>query len=247
MAVMRKIHVITQKEAVQPHQIKTCTAVVTDVLLATSTIATLLHHGAKEVIPVADEKEGLKLASELAEETYMLCGEQDGHTLDGFLGTDPETLLAADIADKAIILSTTNGTVAIRKSMLAKTVYTASFLNGQAVAKDLQKSNDTSSILLVCSGSQGRFSIEDFLGAGYLISELVHENISAWTLTDSAKAAFRLYEHCADNLANVLRTSETGNLLRNLGYPDSIEYVTKVGALPIVPRLVENRLVAWNV
>ena len=49
---MTKIHVLTQKEAIDPLKIKNCVVVVFDVLLATTTITTLLQHGAKKIIPV---------------------------------------------------------------------------------------------------------------------------------------------------------------------------------------------------
>ena len=63
---MRKIHVLTRKEEINPTKIVDCTAVIIDVLLATTTIATTLSHGAKEVIPVMDQLEAheiVKIAS----------------------------------------------------------------------------------------------------------------------------------------------------------------------------------------
>ncbi len=115
MAVTRpKLHVILQKEAIVPELIdKDKVAVVFDVLLATTTIATLLHHGAKKIIPVMDGEEALKVAASFEKSTTIIAGESEGLTIEGFV--DPLPTLLKDVAKgKTIILSTTNGTVAIR-------------------------------------------------------------------------------------------------------------------------------------
>ncbi len=49
---MPKIHLLMQKEFIDPTKLKNCSVIVFDVLLATTTITPLLQHGAKKVIPV---------------------------------------------------------------------------------------------------------------------------------------------------------------------------------------------------
>ncbi|WP_027416126.1 2-phosphosulfolactate phosphatase [Aneurinibacillus terranovensis] len=244
---MQKIHVLTQKEEIDSNKITHCTVVIIDVLLATSTIAVCLHHGAKEVIPVFDEEEAFKVARSLPGDSYVLAGEKGGHTIEGFLNPDPISLLELNLTDKTLILCTTNGTVGIRKSMMAKTVYSSSFLNGSTVAKQIQKNRDDSSVLIVCAGSDNRFSMEDFLGAGYLISELLKENEQTWALSDSAEAAYQLYKYRVPYLQQDLQKSSTGILLTKLGYKEAIPYVAQSGLLPVVPCLVENNLVMKDI
>lgn len=67
-------------------------AVVFDILLATTTIATLLNHGAKEVIPVMDEAEALKVAGNHEKTTTIIAGESDGLTIEGFADPLPTQL-----------------------------------------------------------------------------------------------------------------------------------------------------------
>ncbi|WP_400163671.1 2-phosphosulfolactate phosphatase [Brevibacillus sp. TJ4] len=241
---MRKIHVLTRKEEVDAQKIRHCTAVVIDVLLATSTIAAALYHRARDIIPVADQEEALQWARTLPDRSYVMAGEKGGHTLGGFLKPCPVTLLRGDLAGKSIIFSTTNGTVAIKKSMAAKTVYTSSLVNGSAVAKQIYRQADGSSIVIVCGGSHGRFASEDFLGAGYLITELVKETREAWSISDSAKVALQFYQQRAASLEQAIRESDTGRLLSTLGYDDAIRYVARAGCLDVVPRLVGHRLIA---
>lgn len=243
---MRKIHVLTRKEEVEPQRLTHCTVVIIDVLLATTTIAATLHHGAKEVIPVLNQQEAIKVKEQFADGTYILCGEKGGYTLEGFRNPDPIGLLKANLTNKSIILSTTNGTVAIQKCFGAKNIYTSSLLNGEAVANRIKKEQDDRSVLIVCAGSDNRFSMEDFLGAGYLISGLITENAELWQLTDSAKAALQLYKCQSRHIVEALAHSETGHLLAKLEYSEAIVYAAQPGMLPVVPRWVNHRLLDAN-
>jgi len=240
---MRKIQVLTRKEDIDPSKLTHCTAVVIDVLLATSTIAAALHHGIKEVIPVANGDEAIAVYESYRHEECLVAGELGGYPLEGFINPDPLELIQADLAGKSLILSTTNGTVAIKNASTAKRVYTSSFLNGAEVAKQVRKDQDDSSLVIICAGSMGNFSLEDFLGAGYLISELVKPDLENWTLSDSAHTAYLSYQSQAENILPSFQKSATGRLLTELGYSEAIRYATQPGILPVVPRLENSRLV----
>src|SRR5699024_3070954 len=130
---MMKIHLLWKKEEINESRISDDKiAVVFDVLLATSTIASCLASGAKRVIPVLNEAEALEKSKTLhygQADDVLLAGESDGVTIDGFVDPVP-AVLNEQVPGKTVILSTTNGTVAIRKAAMAKKVYTASLLNG---------------------------------------------------------------------------------------------------------------------
>lgn len=240
---MRKIHVLTRKEEIDPAKIVDCTAVIIDVLLATTTIAATLCHGAKEVIPVMDYEEAYKIANTLSNDSFIFSGESGGYRMDGFLNPDPVELIQLNLTGKTMIFSTTNGTVAIKKSIHAKKVITSSLNNGKAVARKLIEEQDESTILIICGGSHSRFAIEDFLGAGYLISELLKNDISSWTLTDSARTAFQLYTSQANNIEKTIAQSETARFISTFGYKEAIWYAAQKGILDVVPVLEEGRLI----
>ncbi|MBP1931130.1 2-phosphosulfolactate phosphatase [Ammoniphilus resinae] len=239
---MRKIQVLTRKEEIDPSKLTHCTAVVIDVLLATSTIAAALHHGIKEVFPVINGEEALAVYESFGHEC-IVAGELAGYPLEGFINPDPLELIQADFAGKSLILSTTNGTVAIKKASTAKRVYTSSIVNGAEVAKQIRNDPDDSSLVIICAGSMGNFSIEDFLGAGYLISELVKADLENWTLSDSARTAYLFYQSQNDNILPSFQKSATASLLKELGYSKAICYAAQPGILPVVPRLVDSRLI----
>src|SRR6266540_1032397 len=69
-------------------------------------------------------------------------------------------LLEQDVAGKAVIYSTTNGTVALSKSREAAHVFAASLLNAEAVVDRIERTFPDETVLLVCSGSADNFNLE---------------------------------------------------------------------------------------
>lgn len=104
---MGKIHVVTRKEEIDGAKMKDKIAVVFDVLLATSTIATVLEHGARSVIPVLDGEQARSLAAEMNKDDCMLVGEYEGRTIDGFLDPNPSALKAFAKGKKSFYLRQT--------------------------------------------------------------------------------------------------------------------------------------------
>lgn len=236
-----KIHLLLKKEEIDAVQMdENKIAVVFDVLLATSTITACLDFGAVQVIPVMDEAEALEEAKRFASNDVSLVGEYDGKTIKGFL--DPAPLALRDhVKAKTVVLSTTNGTVAIRKSASAKKVYIASLLNGKAVSKRIAETYDDETIIVVCSGSKNQFCMEDFYGAGYFIEQLVREYGDHADLTDSALSAKLFYKNVTEH--DVLHDSRVGKMLVNYEFQNDIAYVNKQGILSVIPRLVDGKTI----
>ncbi|AXI10228.1 2-phosphosulfolactate phosphatase [Oceanobacillus zhaokaii] len=239
-----KIHLLLKKEEIDTVQMnEDKIAVVFDVLLATSTITSCLDYGAKQVIPVMDEAEAVLTARDYLQEDIVLVGEYNGITIDGFLNPAPSSL-KNQVKDKTVILSTTNGTVAIRKSATAKQVYIASLLNSVAVSKRIIEIYDGETIVVVCSGSSNQFCVEDFYGAGYFIEQLVKEyGVNNVDLTDSSMAAKLFYENTSEDGLSVLSDSRVGRMLNTYNLQDDLTYVSQKGILTIIPILLDGRTV----
>src|SRR5580692_7380997 len=109
--------------------------VVFDVLRATSTIVTALANGADAVIPVAEIPEAL--AAKRARPDLLLGGEREGVRIradqtggvDFDLGNSPREFTRERVAGRTIILTTTNGSRALRACAGARAVFAGSFLN----------------------------------------------------------------------------------------------------------------------
>lgn len=239
---MGKLHLLFKKEEIDTEKMKDKIAVVFDVLLATSTMTVGLQHGAKEVIPVLNGDEALEMAEGREKDTFLLVGEYEGKTIDGFL--DPNPLkLSKKVAGKSLILSTTNGTVAVRKASEAKKVYICSLLNGKAVAEQLKKEHQGETIVVVCSGSSDQFCLEDFYGAGYFIDRLLDNSNEEWELSDSSLAALHFYLGNENKGEELLLESRVGEMITKFGYEEEVAYVSQKGILPIVPYLKGKSIV----
>ncbi|AOV07338.1 2-phosphosulfolactate phosphatase [Sporosarcina ureilytica] len=239
-----KLHVLLSKEEVNPEKIDPETVVIVfDVLLATTTIATVLHYGAKEVIPVMNGEEALKVSEGLQQCAAILTGEYEGRTIEGFVDPLP-SILKDSAADKTIVLSTTNGTVAIGNVSKAKNIYAASLVNVRAVARKIAKDHANKKILLVCAGgSMRRFAMEDFYGAGCFIDKLMSQN-NSWELTDSANTALFFYRGNETESKHVLMKSETGKMMLQMGLELDVQFASELGSIDVVPRYENGKMIA---
>ncbi|MED4027552.1 2-phosphosulfolactate phosphatase [Priestia megaterium] len=235
-----KIHVILKKEELLAKKLEGKTVVIFDVLLATSTIAAALQQGAIEVIPVKNEEEAREKAKAYKPDDIALVGEYREKTIEGFFDPNPSTL-KEHVQNKTVILSTTNGTVAIHNAEKANHVYTASLLNGEAVASAVCQQGQDETVLLVCSGSANRFCLEDLYGAGYFISCLLQ--LKTFHLTDAAKAGLLLYEAYEHSPVEILKCSAVGEMLTQYGFLDEIGFVSRKNVYPVVPKVVKKKLV----
>ncbi|WP_181347154.1 2-phosphosulfolactate phosphatase [Thalassobacillus sp. CUG 92003] len=226
-----RIHLVLKKEELQPELLPGKEAVVFDVLLATTVITAVLAAGAKRVCPVLDEEEAkLKHADPDAKDA-MLVGEKNGLLIDGFHMPSP-TQLSETVKGKDIILSTTNGTVALRKSEEAERVYASSLLNNETIARELlRQGNDD--IVMVCAGSTGQFCLEDFYGAGHLVAHLAsHTEI---TCNDAALTAWKFYQSCPEKPVDLLKQARVGHMLSAHGFAQDLSFAAEAGNLDVVP------------
>lgn len=239
---MPKLHLLMKKEDIDEDKLnQDKIAVIFDVLVATSTITAALYYGAKEVIPVLNEEDAKKEAKGREKASFVLVGEYEGRTIEGFL--DPNPLRLKEVINgKTMILSTTNGTVAVRKATRAKKVYICSILNGQSVADTMKVGHKNETIILICSGSSGQFCIEDFYGAGYFLDCLMGDANQNWELTDAAQAALLFYRGTPSGV-EVLRSSRVGQMLLNYGFRDDIDHVAQRGIMPISPYLKDKKVI----
>jgi 2-phosphosulfolactate phosphatase len=235
----QKIHVLLKKEELDAHRLDGKVVVVLDILFATSSIVTALAHGAIEVIPTLDGRAAQEAAKQFTEGSYVLSGELNADTLEGFVHPTPKALLAEGVAGRRLIYCTTNGTVALAKSKGAAHVYAAALLNGRAVVEHIVAQHPDSTILIVCSGSADNFNLEDFYGAGYLVSLFRHRAASA-DYSDAALAAELLHDHC-DGL-DALRRARVGRMMLARRLDAEVDFAAQESCYDVVPLLQDGVL-----
>ncbi|MEA4882681.1 MAG: 2-phosphosulfolactate phosphatase [Clostridia bacterium] len=224
-----------------PKDLARLLVVVVDVLRATSTISTALANGCEEVIPTESIEEAIKIARGYARPDYVLGGERRGVAVEGFdLGNSPQEYTPEKVAGRKVIITTTNGTRAIKEYSGAREIFTACFLNADAVFDACAACPD-SDVLIVCSGQDGRFCMEDTICAGLLASRFGRE-LGA-DVSDAARAASILYERCEASIETELFRSEHGAYLAGIGFEQDVTYCSQRSVMSVVPKVYDRRVI----
>jgi 2-phosphosulfolactate phosphatase len=231
--------------ALAQRDLRATACVVFDVLRATSTFVTALHHGAKAIIPVSEIAEALEIKNSKFEirnsESILLGGERNGVRIsaDGIdfdLGNSPREYTPEKVRGKTIVSTTTNGTRALRACVNAQTILAASFLNLTATAEFLRQKN-FENVLLVCAGTRENRADEDVLAAGALC-ELLARGDARPTFSDSAETALRAYAQAKSDLPGAIRNAE--NARRLLAIPelrDDVAFCLQRDVFPLAAKM----------
>ncbi len=226
-----KIRVIPFAAAVNPKEITGKTTVVIDVLRATSVMITALENGAEKIIPALTVEEALKKSKDLNRGTFLLCGERDAVRIDGFdLGNSPLEFRKEKVAGKILIITTSNGTKALNACRNAEKVFIGAFLNARAVAEKVKQERE---VVLVCSGTAGRFSLDDGLCAAMIIEELA-KSVPVYP-DDFGLALTKTWQSENGNLRKLLKDSFHLNYLLQKGFNGDVDYCLQNNITSVVP------------
>lgn len=230
-----KFDVISTAGEIKKERLAGKTSIVLDILRATSTIVTALACGCREVAPVETIAEALSISQQRPD--VILGGERESLIIPGFhLGNSPLEYVQEKVGGKVVVLTTTNGTRAIRRAAAGNgQVLIGSLLNAQAVAREALSAGGD--IVLICAGTRGELSLEDTVAAGIIIKEL-HSFSSASSFlpgSDLAVAARRLGEVYAHNPLQSLYDSLHGQKLAAIGLAADLEWCARLNYYDILP------------
>ncbi|MDF2502936.1 2-phosphosulfolactate phosphatase family protein [Clostridium sp.] len=230
------IDIIISADDIKEKKILNKSVVVIDILRATSVIVTAINNGCKEVIPVLTVDEAVGIARK-DRKKYMLGGERDAIKIKGFdFSNSPLEYNSDKVKDKTLIMTTTNGTRAIKASINAKHIIIAAMINAEAVAKKLINLNND--IVIVNSGTNGEFSIDDFICSGYIISILKKREFH---LSDIATTALYIYENNKD-IKSFIRYANHYKKISKLGLYEDLEYCCQKDIIDSVPEYKDGSI-----
>jgi len=222
------------------------TAVVIDVLRASTTIIHALAAGATAVIACREVDEARQWRAQLSEDDVVLGGERGGLPIEGFdLGNSPDEYSPDRVGGRTVVLTTTNGTAAIEHARKAEIVLIGAFVNASAVFRHLLTADR---IALICAGTDGQYSLDDLLAAGYWVNRLQREsgltiayNAQALTAQEAWRTRFSPYETAGDgaispdSLAAQLRNTPGGANLIRVGLAEDILTAAQIDRFSVVP------------
>lgn len=237
-----KLNVLFTPGEIEPGALGGRTAVVIDVLRATSTMVEALANGARAVYPRETTEAALELRQNLDREDLLLCGERRGRRIEGFdLGNSPAEYTPERVRDHALIMTTTNGTAAILAAGQADRAFVGSVLNLTAVADAVVEAGEPTTIL--CAAREGAFALEDALCAGMIVMRLESTVEDPLELSDAAIAARALAERWRTEIERAMRATQASRDLTEVGHGDDVAFCAQVDRHRAVPELRDRQLV----
>lgn len=217
-------------------------AVVVDVLRATTSMVHALAAGADSVRPCGEIDEAFRLARTFSPGNVVLGGERQGLPIEGFdRGNSPASYDEETCRGKTLIMTTTNGTRAILASLDADRVFVAAFANAKATLAALM--TDGRPVHVVCSGTDGRISLEDTVLAGCLASSLLAQGYcSGNDEAEISAAAWHDVETGDESLSERLSRGRGGRRVREIGLAADLEDASRRDRFSVVAELFRDPL-----
>ena len=209
-----------QKEAI---------VIIVDIFRATTSICAAFNNGARSIHTVATVEEAIQYK----EKGYLVAAERNVKKCDfADFGNSPFDFSHEKVADKEIIFTTTNGTQAVQMALDADEILIGAFSNITTLTNycNSKKKN----VLILCSGWNNRFCLEDTLFAGALTEKLIKTG-KFCSDSDATLAALELWKIAHPDLINYICSTEHYQRLKNNGLEDSVEYCLTNDTTPVLP------------
>lgn len=231
-----KIDLIISADDIKKEKIKDKSIVVIDILRATSVIITALSNGCEEVVPVIEIEEALEKVKDKRDK-YILGGERQALKIKGFDCSNSPLEYSKEVVNgKTLVITTSNGTKAIKGCLGARDILIGALINGKATGdKLIALKND---VVIVNSGTNGEFSIDDFICSGYII-DYISRNTEV-ELSDISKTAKYIYNMNAD--MEFMKEAKHFNRIMELGLSRDLEYCCKKDIVNIVPQYKDGTI-----
>lgn len=248
---MTKVYIHLEPGLCDPELMAGATAVVIDVLRATTTMIYALAAGAREIRPCLSVERARELAASYPPGAALLGGERQGRQIEGFqLGNSPSEYRKNVVRDKSIVFTTTNGTRALDHARCARTIFLAGFVNAHAVVLRLLR--EPGDVHVICAGTDRQVTREDALLAGLIAWGCMELNIEAGRPmelgNDSAALAVAVSTIVMDRwdedgdetqtqqwLADELANSQGGKNLIAIGLAEDLSAAARMNLFAMVP------------
>ncbi len=220
---------------------KNSIAVIVDIFRATTSICAAFQNGTAAVRTVSSTKEAMIWQAKgrlvAAERNTQKCDFAD-------FGNSPFEFTAEKVSGKEIVFTTTNGTRAVEAAIGSDEILIGAFSNISALI-DYCIPKDKN-IIIVCSGWNNRFCIEDTLFAGALAYKL-SEKGNYELKSDASIAAIELWKLAKTNIKSYICKSEHYERLRKNGHENEVDYCLTADVAPVIPKFdKENGIFTIN-
>lgn len=239
-----KLDVAFSPNELTPGDVADRSVLVIDVLRASTTICAALHNGARAIVPVGDTAEATRLQEALGAADVVLAGERNSVRIAGFqLGNSPREMTPEVVQGKTLVMTTTNGTLALLATAGAREVVVAAAVNltaaGEFARHALGQHDD---LLILCAGRDNGFGLDDAYIAGCLAVRALGGRRRRKGLNDAALVSVDLVIRYRDRTERVLALSHAGRELTSRGFREDVEAASIIDAYPVLPYFHEKRI-----
>lgn len=233
-----RIDVIDVAGNITREKVQGKTAIIIDVLRATSVMTTALANGVKAIYPYKDIESVLENSKK--DSNPLLCGERKGLKIDGFdCGNSPLEYPRELVENRNMYMTTSNGTRAIEKTVEgAERIYISAFLNVGRVANQIVE--DDKDVVIICSGTDDNFSLDDALCAGEIIKRVCEKK--KVELSDMAIGLKFIAENSKD-IPTTLAGTKHYEYLKSIGFTGDMEHCFSMDKYDILPFYENGKII----
>ena len=235
-----KVHIALtnnfKREEISEIDVDNTICAVIDTIRATSTIVTMIGHGASSVTIAENKAEAFELKKIFP--GYILCGEEGGLAPEGFdYGNSPVEVSEMDARSKDFILMTTNGTRSILRAAEFSEVFILSILNLNYALDMITESARINfyDILILCSGERKRIAYDDAYNAGLAVKYLLTKPYN-FEFTDSSRLVLSVSLSEFDT-SDALEKSSSARALREVSSGEDISFLARSNIYRVAPKL----------
>jgi 2-phosphosulfolactate phosphatase len=221
--------------------------VVIDVLSFSTAAVTGVQHGGI-VIPCAWSDDPAALAARVGAEAAVSRGQVPER---GRFSLSPPTFNTIERGTR-VVLASPNGATCSRYGRDVPRLLVGALVNARAVSEavtEILASTDLTVTVLACGerwkqpneDGELRFAIEDYLGAGAILSRLP----KSLSRSPEALVCQGAFLAARDDLETILWESGSGRELREFGYPQDVEHAARLDVYDAVPAMVGDAL-SWG-
>ncbi len=204
-----------------------------------------MKNGADSIQVFSDLKLLKNTAKKWSANKRLMLAERGGKMIDGFdLGNSPLSVTRETVQGKRLFMSTTNGTKSLKKVRNVEYLFAMALPNRKAVAERIISLNKKN-VLILGSGWEGSYSLEDSLAAGALASYIKKNFDSDVNIfNDELQASLALWDVWKNDILKCLKTATHGKRLTSLGdYEDDFKCCSELDCLDIVPTQFERGVI----
>ena len=233
-----RIDVAPTADAVVPADLWGVTALVIDVLRASTTIITALANGCDAIVPVAEPLDARRRALAMQTGGALAAGERQGEPIPGFdLSNSPVEFQSPRVRGMTVYFTTSNGTRALLAARAAHAIGVAALVNVTAAA--MWAADAGRDVAVLCAGSHGARSLEDWTCGG-LVVERILAAVPGAVLTDAARDALQTGRRYAGDVGRLKQDAPWARRLIAAGRSADVDACLRLDTTKLVPRYVPN-------